>query len=336
MRRSFASARACWPAGAPAVHIGYMASALLRIGARGSKLSLAQTRLARAGLADRLGVAPERLEIVPITTSGDAIQDRRLIEAGGKGLFTKELDDALLEGAIDLAVHSLKDLPTRLPAGVSLACVPAREDPRDAFVCLKARTLGELEPGANVGTSSLRRQAQTLFARPDLGVVALRGNVDTRLRKLEAGDADATFLAIAGLKRLGLASRAASLIDPHDMPPAACQGALAITARDDDARVRDALAGFEDDAARTEIEAERAFLAALDGSCRTAIGALARCSGPEMSFIGEALTPDGTARWRRTESIALGADALGAARALGRRLGADIGEEAGDALVGDP
>lgn len=312
-----------------------MASALLRIGARGSKLSLAQTQQTRAGLAQRLGVAPERLEIVPITTSGDAIQDRRLIEAGGKGLFTKELDDALLEGAIDFAVHSLKDLPTHLPAGVALACVPEREDPRDAFVSLQARTFQELKPGANVGTSSLRRQAQTLFARPDLGVVTLRGNVDTRLRKLEAGEADATFLAIAGLKRMGLASRASSLIDPEDMPPAACQGALAITAREGDARVRDALAGFEDNDARVEIEAERAFLTALDGSCRTAIGALARCTGGEMSFIGEALTPDGTARWRRTDTISLGADAIAAAKALGHRLGSDIREAAGDSLVTD-
>lgn len=308
---------------------------LFRIGARGSKLSLAQTGLVRASLAAQLGVAPERLEIVPITTSGDTIQDRRLIEAGGKGLFTKELDEALLQGAIDMAVHSLKDLPTRLPDGVALACVPEREDPRDAFVSLKARSLAELEPGANVGTSSLRRQAQTLFARPDLGVVTLRGNVDTRLRKLESGDADATFLAIAGLKRLGLDSRAASLVDPLDMPPAACQGALAITARAGDARMQDALAGFESAVARVEIEAERAFLMALDGSCRTPIAALARTSGGELSFIGETLTPDGTARWRRMDTIALQDDPVSAARALGLRLGEDIREEAGDSLVAD-
>jgi hydroxymethylbilane synthase len=297
---------------------------------------LAQTALARAGLAALLGEKPESLEIVPITTSGDAIQDRRLIEAGGKGLFTKELDDALLAGRIDLAVHSLKDLPTRLPDGVALACVPEREDPRDAFVSLKAPSLLALKPGANVGTSSLRRQAQTLFARPDLGVVTLRGNVDTRLRKLQAGEADATFLAIAGLKRLGLETHAASLADPHDMPPAACQGALAITARADDARARDALLTFEDGAARVEIEAERAFLTALDGSCRTAIGALARVAGSNLSFIGEALTPDGTARWRRVDTIALGPNPIADAQAVGARLGADIRDEAGDALVADP
>lgn len=312
-----------------------MPSPLFRIGARGSKLSLAQTELTRAGLAARMGIAPERLEVVPVVTTGDAIQDRRLIEAGGKGLFTKELDEALLDRRIDLAVHSLKDLPTRLPAGIALACVPAREDPRDAFVSLEARTLAELPAGANVGTASLRRQAQTLFARPDLGVVTLRGNVDTRLRKLEAGEAAATFLAIAGLKRLGLEVRASSLVDPHDMLPAACQGALAITARADDTRMRDALAAYEDDDARVEIEAERAFLSALDGSCRTPIGALARRAGAALSFIGETLTPDGVARWRRVETITLGANPIAEAQGLGARLGHDIRDEAGDAIVTD-
>jgi hydroxymethylbilane synthase len=308
---------------------------LFRIGARGSKLSLAQTGLVRAALAARLGANAAELEIVPITTSGDQIQDRRLIEAGGKGLFTKELDEALLDGRIDLAVHSLKDLPTRLPDGIALACVPEREDPRDAFVSVSARSLNDLPAGANVGTASLRRQAQTLFARPDLGVVTLRGNVDTRLRKLEAGDADATFLALAGLRRLGLQDRASSIVEPQEMPPAACQGALAITTRYDDPRVRDALGGYESTAARIEIEAERAFLQALDGSCRTAIGALARVSAIQLAFVGEALTPDGTTRWRREETIALGADAVADARALTLRLGQAIREEAGDALVMD-
>lgn len=312
-----------------------MASPLFRIGARGSKLSLAQTGQTRARLAAKLGVDAEAMEIVSIVTSGDRIQDRRLIEAGGKGLFTKELDEALLEGRIDLAVHSLKDLPTHLPAGVALTCVPEREDPRDAFVSLKAATLMELPAGANVGTASLRRQAQVLFARPDLGVVTLRGNVDTRLAKLEAGEADATLLALAGLKRLGLEARAASLVDPAESPPAACQGAIAITARADDAHVREALAQCENADARVEIELERAFLEALDGSCRTAIGALGRVREGTLAFVGEALTPDGTARWRRTETMALGGDAKSEARALGLRLGRAIRDEAGDALVMD-
>lgn len=310
-------------------------STLLRIGARGSKLSLAQTGHTRAGLAAHLGADAGALEIVTITTSGDVIQDRRLIEAGGKGLFTKELDEALLDGRIDIAVHSLKDLPTRLPDGIALACVPEREDPRDAFVSFAAKSLNDLPAGANVGTASLRRQAQTLFARPDLGVVTLRGNVDTRLKKLEAGEADATFLALAGLKRLGLEARAASLVDPEAMPPAACQGALAITARSDDTRVRDMLSGYENQTARIAIEAERAFLDALDGSCRTPVAALARVEGASLRFLGEVLTPDGTARWRRTETITLGHDAHQAARALGARLGHEIRDEAGDAIVLD-
>ncbi|HRK65282.1 MAG TPA: hydroxymethylbilane synthase [Terricaulis sp.] len=309
---------------------------LLRIGARGSKLSLAQTEQTRARLAAALGADAGAFEIIPIVTSGDRIQDRRLIEAGGKGLFTKELDDALLEGRIDIGVHSLKDLPTKFPDGVALACVPEREDPRDAFVSPHAASLMDLRAGATIGTASLRRQAQTLYTRPDLGVITLRGNVDTRLQRLAEGVADATFLAIAGLKRLGLADRAASIVDPELMPPAACQGALAITARSDDARVRDMLSAFEHAQARIEIEAERAFLEALDGSCRTPIGALARVNGVQLDFLGETLTPDGTARWRRRETIALGADAIAQAKALGARLGGEIRDEAGDAIVMDP
>jgi hydroxymethylbilane synthase len=309
--------------------------AYLRIGARGSQLSLAQTGLVRAALAARLGIEPDDLDIIPITTTGDRLQDGRLIEAGGKGLFTKELDEALRDGRIDLAVHSLKDLPTRLPDDIILACVPEREDPRDAFVSLKAKTLAELPSGAVVGTASLRRQAQTLYLRSDLNVATLRGNVDTRLRKLEAGDADATFLALAGLKRLGLESRAASLADPNETPPAACQGALAITTRADDSKTHEALAGLEDTDARTEIEAERAFLAALDGSCRTPIAALARIAGEALSFIGETLTPDGKQRWRRIENTKLGADSIASAQQLGLRLGHEIRDEAGDAIVMD-
>jgi hydroxymethylbilane synthase len=311
-------------------------SALLRIGARGSKLSLAQTEQTRLRLAQRVGADLDAFEIVAITTSGDVIQDRRLIEAGGKGLFTKELDEALLDGRIDIAIHSLKDLPTQLPDDITLACVPEREDPRDAFVSLVASDLDTLPFGGCVGTASLRRQAQTLFARPDLRISTLRGNVDTRLSKLDAGVVDATFLAVAGLKRLGLASRATSLIDPELMPPAACQGALAITARSEDMRVRDLLAGFEDNDARVEIEAERAFLHALDGSCRTPIGALARVSGASLRFIGETLKSDGSMRWRRVEDIALGDDAATQARMLGERLGRDIREEAGASLESDP
>jgi hydroxymethylbilane synthase len=310
-------------------------TALFRIGARGSKLSIAQTELVRAAFARTLGVDESAIGIIPIITSGDRMQTGRLIEAGGKGLFTKELDEALRDGRIDFAVHSLKDLPTDLPDDIVLSCVPEREDPRDAFVSAKAKTLAELPTGAVIGTASLRRQAQTLYARPDLRVVTLRGNVDTRLRKLEAGEADATFLALAGLKRLGVADRAASLIDPDIMPPAACQGALAITTRADDAKTRDVLMPMQNADARTEIEAERAFLRALDGSCRTPISALARKNGATLSFTGETLTPDGTARWRRTATITLGADAIADAKALGDRLGREIAVEAGDSILTD-
>jgi hydroxymethylbilane synthase len=310
-----------------------MSSPFLRIGARGSPLSLAQTRWVRARLAEAHAIDAEAISITPITTSGDRQQEGRLIEAGGKGLFTKELDEALLDGRIDVAVHSLKDLPTRLPEALSLACVPVREDPRDAFVSLRAKSLAELPAGAIVGTASLRRQAQVLHKRPDLKVVTLRGNVDTRLRKLEAGDADATFLALAGLKRLGLEARASSLVDPRETPPAACQGALALTARSDDSRTREILARIENADARTEIEAERAFLEALDGSCRTPIAALARRDGAHLRFIGEALTPNGAQCWRREAEITLTSDVD--ARALGLRLGGEIRDEAGDAIVMD-
>jgi hydroxymethylbilane synthase len=308
-------------------------TSLLRIGARGSKLSLAQTELTCAALAKHLGADVGDLEIVPIITSGDRIQDRVLIEAGGKGLFTKELDEALRDNRIDLAIHSLKDLPTLLPDDIALACVPEREDPRDAFVSLKAKTLTDLPPGAVVGSASLRRQAQTLFLRRDLKMAVMRGNVDTRLRKLEGGEADATFLALAGLKRLGLEARASSLVDPQETPPAACQGAIAITSRRADTRTCDMLAGFENTDARAEVEAERAFLAALDGSCRTPIAALARKRGGVLSFIGETLTPNGQRRWRREEKIVLSADVLNVARGLGDALGHDIREEAGDAIA---
>jgi hydroxymethylbilane synthase len=312
-----------------------MARSNLRIGARGSPLSLAQTRQTRARLAAALGRNEDDFEIVPVTTSGDVIQDRRLLEAGGKGLFTKELDEALLDGRIDLAIHSMKDLPTKLPPRIAIGAVPLREDPRDAFISTKAKTLADLRPGAVVGTASLRRQAQVLAARPDLQVATLRGNVDTRLRKIEAGEFDATFLALAGLRRLGLERHAGALVELADMPPAAGQGALAITARSDDEETLLALQRIEDPMARLEIEAERAFLSALDGSCRTPIAALGRAGGGAMMFVGEALTPDGAGRWRRNETIALSGPGHAEAIALGDRLGRDIRAESGDQLVFD-
>jgi hydroxymethylbilane synthase len=301
----------------------------IRLGSRGSPLALAQCEQVARLLARMAGETAERFPIEAFTTSGDRIQDRKLIDAGGKGLFTKELDEALLAGRIDAAVHSMKDLPTKLPDGVVLASVPAREDPRDAFVSSKARELMALPKGAVVGTASLRRQAQTLHLRPDLKVVTLRGSVQTRLKKLEDGAIDATYLAFAGLKRLGLEGHAASLIDTELMPPAPGQGALAVTARSGDVATLEALKRLTVAEFEVATIAERAFLAALDGSCRTPIAALAKLEGQRLSFIGEFLSLDGAKRWRKAAQIALGADARGDAQALGAKLGGEIRKEAG-------
>ena len=300
----------------------------LRIGSRGSPLALAQSRLVANMLILQAGGTESDFPIETFMTSGDRIQGR-LQEAGGKGLFTKELDEALREGRIDLAVHSMKDLPTRMPPGIVLAAVPAREDQRDAFIATRARRLAELPPGATVGTASLRRQAQTLHLRPDLKVEILRGRVETRLAKIECGVFDATYLALAGLKRLGLAQHAASIVDAEAMPPAPGQGALAITARAGDAKSLALLTPLNIVEHAVTTTAERAFLEALDGSCRTPIAALAKITRGTLSFLGEVLTPDGKHCWRRNGTVALGSDAIAAARALGLRLGAEIKAEAG-------
>ena len=304
----------------------------VRIGARGSPLSLTQTGLVRDALAK---ANPGRsFEIVPIVTSGDRIQDRTLTEAGGKGLFTKELDEAMLAGRIALAVHSMKDLPTLLPDGIVLAGVPAREDPRDALICLgEASSLADLPDGAHIGTASLRRQAQLLSRRPGFRVSMLRGNVETRLRRVADGDFDATLLAMSGLRRLGLERHARCLMDPWETPSACGQGALAITARGDDANALALAASIEDRSARLEIACERAFLSALDGSCRTPIGGLARWSAGRLRFAGEALTPDGAHVWRREGEGACDDEAQ--ALALGSALGAEVRAEAGERLYRD-
>src|SRR3954467_12365351 len=206
----------------------------MKLGSRGSPLALAQSHQVAALLAESSGTDPKAFPIETFMTSGDRLAGR-LQDQGGKGLFTKELDEALLDGRIDCAIHSMKDLPTRMPAGIVLAAVPAREDPRDAFIATRANGLMELPAGATVGTASLRRQAQTLHLRPDLRVELLRGRVETRLAKIESGTFDATYLALAGLRRLGLEQHATAIVDPTAMPPAPGQGALAITCRSDDA-----------------------------------------------------------------------------------------------------
>ena len=287
----------------------------VRIGTRGSPLALAQARLVRAALAAAHGWSEERIEIVTIRTSGDRIQDRPLSEAGGKGLFTKEIEEALLGGAIDLAVHSAKDMPTVLPDGLMLAACLPREDVRDAFISRKAASLRDLPQGAVVGTASLRRQAQVRRLRPDLSTVVLRGNVETRLRKLDAGEVDATLLALAGLRRLGLADEATALLDVDEFLPAVGQGAVTIEARIDDARTRELLAKIDHADTSVALACERAFLGVLDGSCRTPIAGHATLQGDTLNFRGMILRPDGSEAFEtsrsgsRADAVALGADA---------------------------
>lgn len=292
----------------------------LRIGTRGSPLALAQAHQTR----DRLAAAhpalaePGAIEIVVIRTTGDAILDRTLSEAGGKGLFTKEIEEALVDRRIDLAVHSMKDVPTWLPDGLDICCVLPREDPRDAFFSPKASSIDELPSGAVVGTASLRRQALVLARRPDLKVVPFRGNVDTRLRKLAEGEADATLLALAGLNRLGIAGRATSVIDPSVMLPAVAQGAIGIEVRADDAGTRALLAPLNCGDTMLRVTAERALLAVLDGSCRTPIAALAELRPDGLHLDGLVASPDGRQVLRTSRSGAA-ADAA--------QLGSDAGRE---------
>ena len=284
----------------------------IRIGTRGSPLALAQARMTRDALA---ACGAGEIEIVTIRTSGDRIQDRPLSEAGGKGLFTKEIEEALLGGAIDLAVHSAKDMPTVLPDGLMLAACLPREDVSDAFISRKAASLRDLAHGAVVGTASLRRQAMVKRLRPDVSTVVLRGNVETRLRKLEAGEVDATLLALAGLKRLGLADKATALLDAQEFLSAVGQGAITIEARVDDAGTRALLAKIDHADTSVALACERAFLAVLDGSCRTPIAGHAVLNGDAVSFRGMILRPDGSEAYettrmgKRSDAEAIGADA---------------------------
>jgi hydroxymethylbilane synthase len=290
-------------------------SIMLRIGTRGSPLALAQARAVRDRLAAAHGWAPDAVEIRTIRTSGDMIQDRPLADAGGKGLFTKEIEQALIDGAIDLAVHSAKDMPTMLPDGLVLAACLEREDVRDAFISRKAGALSELAAGSVVGTSSLRRQAQVRRLRQDLAVTNFRGNVETRLRKLDEGVADATLLALAGLKRLGLAKTATAILSVEEFLPAVGQGAIAIESRAADTRVRDLIAAIDHAETSIALRAERAFLAVLDGSCRTPIAGHAIVAAQSLQFRGLILRPDGSEAHEtacggsREDAAAIGAEA---------------------------
>jgi hydroxymethylbilane synthase len=295
-----------------------LAARPLLIGTRGSPLALWQARHVRARLMEAHGLAEGEIDLSVITTSGDRIKDKPLRDFGGKGLFTKEIDEALVRGDLDMAVHSMKDLPTDLPVELCIAAVLPRADVRDAFISTKATSLTNLPPGASVGTSSLRRQSQVRRLRPDLRVIDFRGNVETRLRKLDEGKADATLLALAGLERLGLASHATSILSTEEMLPAVAQGAIGVTSRSDDAQTRALLEALNDTRAATAVTCERAFLSRLDGSCKTPIAGLAEIDEGFLRFRGLILAPDGT-EWHGIE--------LTGAVEHAKSIGADAGEE---------
>ena len=290
----------------------------LVIGTRGSPLALAQAQEVRERLAAAHALAADTIKLEVIRTTGDTIRDRPLTEAGGKGLFTKEIEEALIAGAIDLAVHSAKDMPTFLPPELRIGAVLPREDARDVFISHKAKTLADLPRGARVGTASLRRQALVKRLRDDLAVVPMRGNVETRLRKLAAGEVDAIVLALAGLKRLGLADAATAVLSIDEFLPAVGQGIIAIEARGDDEHTLDLLRAVSHAATAAALTAERAFLAVLEGSCRTPIAGHAAVAGGRLAFRGLIAKPDG--------SEVLEAQRHGAA-VVAVRLGAEAGRE---------
>jgi hydroxymethylbilane synthase len=292
---------------------------LFTLGTRGSPLALAQANEARRRLAEAQGWEIDRIALKVIRTSGDAIQDRSLAEAGGKGLFTREIDAALLAGAIDAAAHSAKDLPSIMPGGVVIAAYLPREDVRDALISALSDTIEGLPHGATFGAASLRRQAQALRLRPDLKPVLLRGNVETRLNKAESGAVGATLLALAGLKRLGLGHRARAVLGIDNFLPAPGQGAIAITARGGDTRALEALNAISDGETSVALTAERAFLAELEGSCRTPIAGLARVEAGRLRLTGEVLRPDGSERF----DVAAESAPADAER-LGREAGCDM------------
>jgi hydroxymethylbilane synthase len=317
-----------------------MTALRLRIATRGSPLALAQTRLVRATLAEVHGWDPDELdEICPVLivrTTGDRIQDRPLVEAGGKGLFVKEIEEALLAEEADIAVHSMKDMPSLQPPGLAVIAVLPREDPHDLFLARDGAPFGRLKDGARLGTSSVRRAAQALRLRPDLEIVPLRGNVETRLMKLAKGEADAIVMARAGASRLQLTLPDSELLDSADWLPALCQGAIGIEIRNEDDEARHWIAAIDDAPSHLAIACERGFLAALDGSCRTPLAGLAELDKGRLSFRGEVLSLDGRQSWSVTRDVACdvsrGEEARADAYALGRDAAREIRAEAGEHL----
>ena len=300
----------------------------LKIGTRGSPLALAQAFETRARLAAAFDLPHDAFAVVVIKVTGDVIQDRALKEIGGKGLFTREIEEALLDGSIDIAVHSMKDMPVAQPKGLLLDTYLPREDVRDAFVSLTHDRIADLAQGATVGTSSLRRRAQLLARRPDLKIVEFRGNVQTRLKKLGDNLAEATFLAMAGLNRLGMDNVKRTAIEVDEMLPAIAQGAIGIERRLDDSRIADMLVAIHDAPTGQRLAAERAFLAALDGSCETPIGGLADLAGGTLRLRGEILRTDGSEVLRddATAPVADGAE-------LGREMAAKLLKIAGPGFL---
>ncbi len=299
----------------------------LRIGTRGSKLALAQAAETRARLVAAHGLDTADIDIIVITTTGDRVKDRPLAEIGGKGLFTKEIEEALLAKEIDLAVHSMKDMPAIIADTFDIAALLPREDPRDAFLSLHWKSLAELPQGARLGSSSVRRSAQALRRRPDLVTIPYRGNIDTRLRKLEENVADATFLACAGLNRLGLSHHITNAVPMDVMLPAVAQGAIGIEIRKGDDKTRKLVAAINHAETAHVIACERAFLAALDGSCRTPIAGHATIKNGTVNFQGETLTLDGASIFESRRSGAT-ADAL----KLGREAAEEIKSNGGSLI----
>lgn len=298
---------------------------LIRIGTRGSTLALAQSTWVKEELLQREPAL--KVELVVIKTSGDRFADKPIAALGGKGVFTKEIEDALLRGEIDLAVHSMKDLPPELPAGLIIAAIPKREDPRDVLVSKHGAELASLPYGARIGTGSLRRQAQLLNYRPDLSLVPIRGNVDTRLRKLDQGELDALIMAAAGLKRIGHKNRITAYLPDEICVSAVAQGALGLESRDA-SPVRELLAPLDDADTATEVAAERSFLKRLGGGCHVPIGARAKMDGEQLKIIGVVASPNGSAlcRGEITGHVTDASD-------LGRRLAEQLLRDGADKLL---
>ncbi|WP_298158746.1 hydroxymethylbilane synthase [Brevundimonas sp.] len=307
---------------------------LIRIGTRRSALALAQSGMMQRAIAAAMDLPLTEVVLVEIVTTGDRIQDRRLMEVGGKALFTKEIEEALLDGRIDIAVHSMKDVPAEQPPGLALAAIPEREDARDAFISRDFAGFDALPHGARLGTASLRRQAQALALRPDLRIEMLRGNIDTRLRRAAEGEFDAILLAAAGLNRLDRSDAVRDYLSADAFLPAPGQGALALQTREGDTD-HAWVAAMNHAPTALAIAAERGAMVALEGSCRTAVGAHAIIADDHLTLTTEMLAPDGTARWRRAGTLAV-VEGIEAARALGEQLGHQVHLAAGDQTVPVP